>query len=83
MLLQQPSVKLSLVSSDFTLFLSRYYTQMVLSALSTDPLLVWNYGAMGCIAGIGGIVFWWSFRKLDAEEDKLNNLATGHLDAKQ
>jgi proton-dependent oligopeptide transporter, POT family len=56
---------------------------MVLSALSTDPLLVWNYGAMGCIAGIGGIVFWWSFRKLDAEEDKLNNLVTGHLDAKQ
>jgi len=50
------------------------------TALSTDPLLVWNYGAMGCIAGIGGIMFWWSFRKLDTEEDKLNNLATGHLE---
>jgi len=47
--------------------------------ISADPLLVWNYGVMGCIAGIGGIFFWLSFRKLDADEDTLNNLATGHL----
>jgi POT family proton-dependent oligopeptide transporter len=38
---------------------------------------------MGCIAGIGGIFFWWSFRKLDADEDTLNNLATGHLNVEE
>lgn len=51
--------------------------------ISADPLLVWNYGVMGCIAGIGGVLFWWSFRKLDAEEDTLNNLATGHLNVEK
>ena len=82
MLLRQPSVKPSLVSSDFTPSLSRTYISVSL-AISTDPLLVWNYGTMGCIAGFGGILFWWTFRKLDAEEDMLNNLATGHLDAEK
>ncbi|KAF8335597.1 hypothetical protein F5887DRAFT_609974 [Amanita rubescens] len=27
-------------------------------SLSTDPLLVWNYGVMGVLAEISGIFFW-------------------------
>jgi POT family proton-dependent oligopeptide transporter len=50
------------------------------SALSADPLLVWNYGSMGVLAAIAGILFWLSVRKLDAQEDRLNQLAEGHLD---
>ncbi|KAH8114891.1 PTR2-domain-containing protein [Phellopilus nigrolimitatus] len=49
-------------------------------SLSTDPLLVWNYGVMGVIAGVAGVLFWLSFRHLDAEEDALNELARGRVD---
>jgi len=49
-------------------------------ALSEDPLLVWNYGTMGIIAGVAGILFWISVRRLDAQEDALNNLDAGHVD---
>ncbi|KIV90038.1 hypothetical protein PV10_07384 [Exophiala mesophila] len=45
-----------------------------LVALSADPLLVWNYGVVAVLSGLGGIAFWFNFRKLDAEEDKLNML---------
>ncbi|OAG34492.1 hypothetical protein AYO21_11358 [Fonsecaea monophora] len=45
-----------------------------LVALSADPLLVWNYGVVAVLAGIGGILFWLNFKKLDSEEDKLNML---------
>ena len=47
--------------------------------LSTDPLLTWNYGAFAVVSFIAGIGFWFSFKTLDAEEDKLNNLPTGHV----
>lgn len=50
-----------------------------LVALSLDPLLTWNYGTMGVLAFIGGCLFWISHRKLDAEEDMLNQLPTGHM----
>jgi len=50
--------------------------------LSTDPLLVWNYGSMGVAAFIAGILFWFSFIQLDKDEDKLNNLDEGHLGEK-
>jgi len=50
--------------------------------LSTDPLLVWNYGSMGVAAFIAGILFWFSFIRLDRDEDKLNNLDEGHLGEK-
>jgi len=53
------------------------------TSLSLDPLLVWNYGAMGVISFIGGILLWISVRKLDADEDRLNNLSDGHFDSKQ
>jgi POT family proton-dependent oligopeptide transporter len=34
---------------------------------------------MAVIALIGGILFWLFVRKLDADEDRLNNLAEGHF----
>lgn len=49
------------------------------TALSADPLLVWNYGVMGVLALVSGFLFWWSVSDLDAREDELNNLAVGHL----
>ena len=48
-------------------------------SLSADPLLVWNYATMGVLAAIAGVVFWFTFRHLDEEEDALNQLQTGHL----
>ena len=39
-----------------------------------DPLLVWNYTAVACIAFVGGMAFWFCFRHLDSEEDKWNML---------
>jgi POT family proton-dependent oligopeptide transporter len=45
-----------------------------LTALSEDPLLVWNYGSVAVIAALGGIGFWMTFRKADRDEDMLNNL---------
>jgi len=47
--------------------------------LSTDPLLVWNYGSMAVIAGVASVLFWLQYRKLDAAEDALNKLPTGHM----
>jgi proton-dependent oligopeptide transporter, POT family len=47
-----------------------------LVALSADPLLVWNYGIVAVLSGLGGIAFWFNFRKLDSEEDRLNMLKT-------
>lgn len=52
------------------------------NALSLDPLLVWNYGSMAVIAFIGGCLFWISVKKIDSEEDELNNLKTGHVEEK-
>jgi POT family proton-dependent oligopeptide transporter len=45
-----------------------------LVGLSEDPLLVWNYGSVAVVAMIGAVGFWFTFRKADKEEDKLNNL---------
>ncbi|KAF9269358.1 PTR2-domain-containing protein [Marasmius fiardii PR-910] len=49
-------------------------------ALSTDPLLVWNYGSMAVLAFVAGLLFWITFRKLDMREDELNEMRTGHFD---
>lgn len=46
--------------------------------LSDDPLLVWNYTVIACIAFVGGIAFWFCFNHLDTEEDKWNMLAKTH-----
>jgi len=48
-------------------------------SLSIDPLLVWNYASVAILAGATGIVFWFSVRRLDKEEDALNNLAEGQF----
>lgn len=47
--------------------------------LSTDPLLVWNYGTMAVLSFIGGSIFWIQYRKLDKEEDHLNMLPVGQM----
>jgi len=47
--------------------------------LSIDPLLVWNYGTMAALTGIGGVLFWFSFRRLDAEDAALDNIGESHF----
>ncbi|OTB02025.1 hypothetical protein M426DRAFT_322985 [Hypoxylon sp. CI-4A] len=42
--------------------------------LATDPYLVWLYTAIAIISALGGIGFWFNFRKLDQEEETLNAL---------
>ncbi|KAI5989797.1 POT family-domain-containing protein [Pisolithus orientalis] len=49
-------------------------------SLSTDPLLVWNYGSVAVICGISGVIFRILVRKLNSEEDRLNNMAEGRFD---
>ncbi|KAJ3785026.1 PTR2-domain-containing protein [Lentinula aff. detonsa] len=65
-----------------------FFTSAIGSALSEawlplldDPLLVWNYGSVAIITTVGGILFWLSVRNLDVQEDRLNNLASGHMKA--
>ena len=48
-------------------------------ALSSDPLLVWNYGVMAVLAAVGGTIFWIQFRGLDAQEHALNQLPVGKM----
>ena len=50
-----------------------------LTALSEDPLLVWNYGTVAVLAALGGAGFWLSHHKLDAEEDRMNLLPESHF----
>ncbi|KDE05745.1 POT family proton-dependent oligopeptide transporter [Microbotryum lychnidis-dioicae p1A1 Lamole] len=51
-------------------------------ALSSDPLLIWNYGVMGALSFVAGIGFFFSFRELDADEERLNDLPEGHVSQK-
>jgi len=62
-------------------FVSPAYTKLTHReiALATDPLLVWNYGTMAVIAGTGGCLFWLSVHKLDAQEERLNEMGPGNL----
>ena len=48
-------------------------------SLSSDPLLVWNYGVMAVLAFVAGVAFWIQFRHLDAAEEELNHLDEGHI----
>jgi POT family proton-dependent oligopeptide transporter len=74
----------SLVAS-FALFMSAISAAIgeAFVPLSADPLLVWNYGSMAVISFVAGICFWFMYRKLDAEEDALNMLPTGHMGTAQ
>jgi len=47
--------------------------------LLVDPLITWNYGAVAIISGVGGVLFWFHVRHLDAQEEHLNHIATGHM----
>ncbi len=51
-------------------------------SVSADPLLVWNYGSMAVISFVSGCIFWLVFRKLDSEEDELNELPEGKVFAR-
>jgi POT family proton-dependent oligopeptide transporter len=47
--------------------------------LTADPHLVWNYGSVAIISFVTGIIFWFTYRGMDKQEDQLNMLPTGHL----
>ncbi|CAK7270214.1 hypothetical protein SEPCBS57363_003992 [Sporothrix epigloea] len=47
--------------------------------LSQDPYLVWNYGIVAALAALAGVGFWFTFRDLDRDEDRLNMLPDGSL----
>jgi POT family proton-dependent oligopeptide transporter len=47
--------------------------------LTIDPLLVWNYGGVAIIAFVTGVVFFFFYRSVDEDDDRLNMLPTGHL----
>jgi POT family proton-dependent oligopeptide transporter len=51
--------------------------------LTDDPHLVWNYGAVAIISFVTGILFWFTYRGMDKQEDQLNMLPTGHLGTAQ
>lgn len=50
--------------------------QQGLTALSTDPLLIWNYGFVTVLAFVGGNMFYFAHRHLDGQEDELNAIQT-------
>jgi POT family proton-dependent oligopeptide transporter len=50
-----------------------------ITVLAADPLLIWNYTVVGCLAFVGSICFWLQFRGLDKEEDSLNMLPEGYV----
>ncbi|EPQ30475.1 uncharacterized protein PFL1_02001 [Pseudozyma flocculosa PF-1] len=53
--------------------------QQAFTSLSEDPHLEWLYGVFAVIAFVGGCGFWYSFRKLDSQEDELNELDAGEV----
>jgi proton-dependent oligopeptide transporter, POT family len=64
-------MSINLLMSAFSSAISQAFV-----SLSADPLLVWNYGVVAVLAGIGGVCFWLNFHNLDKEEDRLNMLET-------
>lgn len=42
--------------------------------LAADPLLTWNYTVVAILAFLGGVGFWATNYKLDAQEDSMNML---------
>lgn len=49
--------------------------------LLVDPLITWNYGSVAIISGVGGFLFWFSVRNLDAQEDLFNEMNVGRLNS--
>ncbi|KAJ5499969.1 Major facilitator superfamily domain general substrate transporter [Penicillium expansum] len=54
-----------------------------LITLSRDPLLIWNYAVFAILTFVGGTIFIIQFWDLDKEEDELNNLPEGHVQANE
>ncbi|EKV07527.1 Major facilitator superfamily domain, general substrate transporter [Penicillium digitatum] len=54
-----------------------------LITLSRDPLLIWNYAVFAILTLVGGTIFIIQFWSLDKEEDELNNLPAGHVQANE
>lgn len=54
-----------------------------LVALSSDPLLIWNYGVVAVLAFFAGVAFWFCFRGLDAEEDHWNLIEESNYRGRQ
>lgn len=48
--------------------------QQALTALSADPLLIWNYGFVAVLAFVGGNLFYLTHYRLDKQEDELNKI---------
>ena len=63
--------------SAFVLTIGALMNNAISIALVADPLLVWNYGSMGVLALIAGVLFWFTFQELDASEDELNQIPEG------
>jgi len=63
----------------FALFMTAFAAAIgqALTGLSADPLLVWNYTLVACLAFVGGTCFYLQFRHLDVIEDELNELPEG------
>lgn len=63
----------------FALFMTAFAAALgqALTGLSADPLLVWNYTLVACLAFVGGTCFYLQFRHLDLQEDELNELPEG------
>ena len=49
--------------------------------LAEDPLLIWLYVSITLLTLVGWIGFAWSFISLDKEDDELNALPEGKLEA--
>lgn len=47
--------------------------------LLNDPYIVWNYGSVAIISFVATFLFYLSYRRLDREEDQLNQLDTGNM----
>ncbi|KAI0266401.1 peptide transporter PTR2A [Gloeopeniophorella convolvens] len=50
------------------------------NSLAIDPNLVWNYGVMAVLSGIGGVLFWFTFRGVDSQDAALDRIAEGHYE---
>ncbi|KAF9735626.1 hypothetical protein PMIN02_005391 [Paraphaeosphaeria minitans] len=65
----------SLFTNSLSAALSEAFTP-----LSEDPHLTWNYGSVAIICFISGVAFWFTYKDMDRDEDRLNMLPTGkHL----
>lgn len=63
----------------FALFMTAFAAALgqAFTSLSADPLLIWNYTVVGCLAFCGGTIFWIQFRHLDKLEDEFNVMPEG------